>query len=306
MQLRPDHLPEHLKKPLAPLYLLHGDEPLLVLEAADAIRTTARSQGYDEREVLVAGAGFRWDQLAQAGGNLSLFGGKLLIDLRIPTGKPGRDGGEALQRHCEKPAQDVLTLVTLPQLDWQARKAAWFTALVNASVTLELNAPPLHLLPDWVALRMLRQQQSAPRAALEFIAAHVEGNLLAAYQEIQKLGLLYPPGEISLAQIEAAVMNVARYDVSDLRDALKARDTLRAARTLEGLKGEDAAPPLVLWALASEARSSSARSALLHAAKIDRMIKGLARGDIWDEFLQLALRLTRDDAPRTNARSFAR
>ncbi|MBI3526077.1 MAG: DNA polymerase III subunit delta [Betaproteobacteria bacterium] len=292
MQLRPEYLPEHLKKPLAPLYLLHGDEPLLVLEAADAIRSAARSQGYDERAVLVAGAGFRWDQLAQAGGNLSLFGGKLLIDLRIPTGKPGRDGGEALQRHCGKPAQDVLTLVTLPQLDWQAKKAAWFTALVNAGVTLELNAPPLHLLPDWVATRMLRQQQSAPRAALEFIAAHVEGNLLAAHQEIQKLGLLYPPGEISLAQIEAAVMNVARYDVSDLRDALKARDTLRAARTLEGLKGEDAAPPLVLWALANEARNSSARPALLHAAKIDRMIKGLARGDIWDEFLQLALRLT--------------
>jgi DNA polymerase-3 subunit delta len=140
---------------------------------------------------------------------------------------------------------------------------------------------------------MARQQQSAPRAALEFIAAHVEGNLLAAYQEIQKLGLLYPPGEVSLEQIEGAVMNVARYDVSDLRDALKARDTVRAARTLEGLKGEDAAPPLVLWALANEARNSAARPALLHAAKIDRIIKGLAQGDIWDEFLQLALRLTR-------------
>ena len=146
---------------------------------------------------------------------------------------------------------------------------------------------------------MARQQQSAPRAALEFIAAHVEGNLLAAHQEIQKLGLLYPPGEVALAQIEAAVMNVARYDVSDLRDALKARDTVRAARTLEGLKAEDAAPPLVLWALATEARASASNfkvAALLHAAKIDRMIKGLARGDIWNEFLQLALRLTQ---PRT-------
>lgn len=306
MQLRPDQLDQHLAKPLTPLYLLHGDEPLLVLEAADAIRIAARAQGYDEREVLIAGAGFRWEQLAQAGGNLSLFGGNLLIDLRIPTGKPGRDGGEALQRHCAQDRQGVLTLITLPQVDWQTRKAAWFTALVSHGVALELNAPPLQQLPDWVAARMSRQKQSAPRNALEFIAAHVEGNLLAAYQEIQKLGLLYPSGEVSLAQIEAAVMNVTRYDVSDLRDALKARDTLRAACTLEGLKGEDAAPLLVLWALASEARSSSSRPALLHAAKIDRMIKGLARGDIWDEFLQLALRLTRSDAPRTNARSFAR
>jgi len=306
MQLRPDQLDQHLTKPLAALYLLHGDEPLLVLEAADAIRATARKQGYDEREVLIAGAGFRWEQLAQAGGNLSLFGGNLLIDLRIPTGKPGREGGEALQRLCAQDRQGVLTLVTLPQVDWQSRKAAWFTALISHGVALELNAPPLHLLPDWVAARMARQKQSAPRNALEFIAAHVEGNLLAAYQEIQKLGLLYPAGEISLAQIEAAVMNVTRYDVSDLRDALKARDTLRTARTLEGLKGEDAALPLVLWALASEARSSSSRLALLHAAKIDRIIKGLARGDIWDEFLQLALRLTRSDAPRTNTRSFGR
>jgi DNA polymerase-3 subunit delta len=151
-------------------------------------------------------------------------------------------------------------------------------------------------LPQWIAERLARQQQSAPRAALEFIATHVEGNLLAAHQEIQKLGLIHPPGELTLEQVEAAVMNVARYDVSDLRDALKARDTVRAARTLEGLRGEDAAPPLVLWALATEARSANPNgrmAALLHAAKIDRMIKGLAQGDIWDEFLQLALRLTR-------------
>ncbi|MCX7171124.1 MAG: DNA polymerase III subunit delta, partial [Proteobacteria bacterium] len=185
MQLRPDQLDQHLAKPLAPLYLLHGDEPLLVLEAADAIRSAARAQGYDEREVLIAGAGFRWEQLAQAGGNLSLFGGNLLIDLRIPTGKPGREGGEALQRHCAQDRQGVLTLITLPQVDWQTRKAAWFTTLVSHGVALELNAPPLQQLPDWIAMRLARQKQSAAPEALEFIAAHVEGNLLAAHQEIR-------------------------------------------------------------------------------------------------------------------------
>ena len=148
-------------------------------------------------------------------------------------------------------------------------------------------------LPHWLAERLARQQQTTSRAGLEFIAAHVEGNLLAAHQEIQKLGLLYPAGEVSLAQIETAVLNVARYDVSDLRDALKSRDTVRAVRTLEGLQAEGAAPPLVLWALANEARTAHIRPALLHAAKIDRMIKGLATGDLWNEFLQLALRLTR-------------
>jgi DNA polymerase-3 subunit delta len=298
MQLRPEQLRAHLDKPLAPLYLLHGDEPLLVIEAADAIRLTARRQGFTEREVIVAGTGFRWDDLFLAAGNLSLFGETKLIDLRIPSGKPGREGSEALQRYCKTLGSGTVTLITLPELDWQAKKAAWVTALSQAGVAIECNAPPLVRLPQWLAERLARQQQTASRAGLEFIAAHVEGNLLAAHQEIQKLGLLYPAGEISLAQIEAAVLNVARYDVSDLRDALKNHDTVRAVRTLEGLQAEGAAPPLVLWALANEARTAQIRPALLHAAKIDRMIKGLATGDLWNEFLQLALRLTR---PRTSS-----
>jgi len=335
MQIRPEQLADHLKKPLAPLYLLHGDEPLLVLEAADAIRHAARGQGYDEREVLVAGTGFRWDQLAQASGNLSLFGANQLIDLRIPNGKPGREGGDELQRHCEKIAkgiQGVLTLITLPQVEWQAKKSAWFTALVNTGVAIELNAPPLRQLPNWLAMRLARQQQSASADALEFIAAHVEGNLLAAHQEIQKLGLLFPRGTLTREQVQEAVLDVARYDVDKLRAALLAGDAGRCARLLEGLRAEDTAPPLILWALAQETRTlaqlrahldqgasfdaacsavrifgarqgayreasqrcSTAllRTALLQAARIDRMIKGLTRGDQWDEFLQLALRLT--------------
>lgn len=293
MPMRPEQLAAQLAKPLASLYLLHGDEPLLVIEAADAIRAAARQQGFAEREVLVVGGGFRWDELFLAAGNLSLFGGAKLVDLRIPSGKPGRDGGEALQRYAQTLGPGIVTLITLPALDWQAQKAAWFKTLSNAGTVVECNAPPLARLPQWIAERLARQQQRAPREALEFIATHVEGNLLAAHQEIQKLGLLHPPGELSLAQVEAAVTNVARYDIADLRDAIKTRDTVRAVRTLEGLRAEDAAPPLVLWALATEARAMQARPALLQAARIDRSIKGLANGDIWDGFLQMALRLTR-------------
>lgn len=340
MQLRPDHLSEHLSKSLAPLYVLHGDEPLLVLEASDAIRKAARAQGYDEREVLVAGPGFRWEQLDQAGGNLSLFGSNKLIDLRIPSGKPGRDGGEALQRHAEKPSDGLLTLITLPLLDWQAKKAAWFTHLSKVGVVIELNAPALPQLPDWIAMRLARQKQTAAKEALEFIAMHVEGNLLAAHQEIQKLALLHPAGNLSLEQVEEAVLDVARYDVDKLRSALLAGDAPRCARLLDGLRAEDTAPPLILWALAQEARSlaqlrtqldqganfdhacSAARifgarqapyraavqrlstpqlrTALLQAARIDRMIKGLTRGDVWDEFLQLALRLSQLPQNRSN------
>jgi DNA polymerase III subunit delta len=302
MQLRAEQLAAHLAKPLEALYVLHGDEPLLILEAADAIRAAARAQGFAEREVLIGGAGFRWDDLFLAAGNLSLFGGDKLIDLRLPTGKPGREGGEALQRYCKQLPQGVVTLVTLPQLDWQVKKSAWFAALLGAGVAMELNAPALTRLPEWIAGRLARQQQNAPREALEFIAAHVEGNLLAAHQEIQKLGLLYPEGPISLAQIGAAVLNVARYDIGKLRQALTESDPTRCARVIEGLKAEGAAPPLVLWAIATEARNlfqkapnrrRAARAALLHAARIDRIIKGVARGDLWDEFLQLSLRMTR-------------
>jgi DNA polymerase-3 subunit delta len=292
VNLRPEQLAGHLEKSLAPLYVVHGDD-LLAIEAADAIRAAARRQGFAEREVLMVTPSFRWDDLFLAAGNLSLFGGDKVIDLRIPSGKPGRDGGEALGRYCAQLPSGTVTLITLPDLDWQAKKASWFVKLTGAGVAVECAAPPLAQLPGWIAGRLKRQNQSAPRPALDFIATHVEGNLLAAHQEIQKLGLLYPEGEMSLADVEAAVLNVARYDIDALRDALRTNDTARCARTLDGLRAEGAALPLVLWTLANEARQRAARAAVLHAARIDRMIKGVAKGDVWDEMLQLALRLTR-------------
>jgi DNA polymerase-3 subunit delta len=311
VNLRPDQLAAHLCKPLAALYVVHGDEPLLVAEAGDAIRVAARSQGYSDREVLVAHAHFKWDELFLAAGNLSLFGGNKLVDLRIPSGKPGRPGADALGRYCGRLPQGVVTLITLPQLDWQARKGAWFATLQQAGVMIETNAPAIERLPDWIAARLARQGQNAPRDALELIATYVEGNLLAAHQEIQKLGLLHPPGALTREQVEDAVLNVARYDAQKLRAALASGDGARCARLLDGLKAEGVAAHLVLWAMASEIRSLGGvrsswggrspsapaltagrlRAALLHAARIDRMIKGLAAGDVWDEFLQLALRI---------------
>lgn len=334
MNLRPDQLPARLEGPLAPLYVLFGDEPLLVLEAADAIRAAARTQGFDERETLVVGQGFKWDQLTAAAGNLSLFGTRKLIDLRIPTGKPGRDGGDALQRYVAGLGDDTVTLVTLPELDWATRKTAWFKALEAAGTVVELNAPPRERLPEWIAARLARQDQRAGREALDFIAEHVEGNLLAAHQEILKLGLLHPPGELSLQDVREAVLSVARYDLDALREAVLEGDAARCVRLLEGLRAEGAAPPLVLWALATEIRTLAAlatardagqplagamkaervfderrrsqlsralprlrlatlRTALLAAARVDRIAKGVADGEVWDEFRQLALRLTR-------------
>lgn len=332
MLLRGEQLAAHLERELRPLYVLYGDEPLLVIEAADAIRAKTRQQGYSEREVLTVLPHFDWGQLLAAGGNLSLFGDKKLIDLRIPTGKPGKDGGAALQQWCQNLSMDNLLLITLPELDWRDEKAAWFTTLVNAGVAIKLMAPPLAELPGWIAGRLRRQQQSADLESLKFVAERVEGNLLAAHQEIQKLGLLYPAGQLTNEQIRDAVLNVARYDIDSLREALLSGDIARLTRTLDGLMQEGEAPPLVLWAMSEEIRAltvirsgmddgkpvdmllkeakvwgpraapvkkalqrlstATLEAALHHAGKIDRLAKGIGQGNIWEEFLRLGLRLT--------------
>ena len=238
MQLRGDQLTAHLDRELKPVYAIYGDEPLLVIEAADTLRAAARRQGFDEREVLTAIAGFNWAELSQVAGNMSLFGGRTLIDLRIPTGKPGREGSTALQDYCARPSPDALLLVTLPGLDWTEEKAVWLKALGDAGVIIKLSAPNLSELPAWIAGRLRRQNQSADADALRFIAERVEGNLLAAHQEILKLGLLHPEGLLSLQQVQDAVLNVARYDLDGLREALLAGDAGRLTRTLDGLSQE--------------------------------------------------------------------
>ena len=329
MQLKGEQLAAHLERELKPVYVVYGDEPLLVIEAADAIRVAARHQGYDEREVLTALPGFNWLELHHAAGNMSLFGGRTLIDLRIPTGKPGREGSSALQDYCVHPSPDVLLLVTLPGLDWSEEKAVWLQALAEAGVAVKLIPPNLAELPAWIAARLRRQQQSSDNEGLRFIAERVEGNLLAAHQEILKLALLYPAGKLTLQQVQEAVLNVARYDLDGLREALLAGDVTRLTRTLDGLQQEGEAPLLVLWALTEEVRAlaqvkaglnarqpldvllkearvwgarqslfkralqridgARANAALAHAAGIDRMIKGAGTGDVWDEFLRLGL-----------------
>jgi len=331
MLLRGEQLAAHLERDLKPVYLVYGDEPLLVIEAADAIRARARQRGFDEREVLTAIAGFDWNQLAMAAGNLSLFGGRKLLDLRIPTGKPGREGSAALQDYCQRCGPDTLLLVTLPALDWRDEKAAWVSALAEAGAAVKLTAPSLAELPAWIAGRLRRQRQSAESDALAFIAERVEGNLLAAEQEIRKLGLLYPERTLTLAEIRDAVLDVARYDLDTLREALLAGDVARLTRTLDGLRQEGEAPPLVLWAITEEVRalaqiragldagqpldallrdarvwgprqglvkrclarlgSDDARTALTLAGRADRLIKGLLAGDVWSEFLRMGLLL---------------
>jgi DNA polymerase-3 subunit delta len=255
MQLRPDALDAHLSKPLAALYVISSDEHLLALEAADKIRRTARTQGYTERDVLTVERSFKWGELLATNQAMSLFGDKKMIELRIPTGKPGKDGGAALQAYAKDLSPDNLTLITLPKLDWQTAKAAWVGALQQAAVYIEIPTIERAALPNWIGVRLAAQGQSADRESLDFIADRVEGNLLAAHQEIQKLGLLHEPGKLTFEQIHDAVLNVARYDVFKLSEAMLSGDAARLVRMLEGLKGEGEALPLVLWAVAEEIRT---------------------------------------------------
>lgn len=260
MQLRLDALDAHLAKGLAGLYVVFGDEHLLAQEACDRIRASARAAGFTERHVFTVERSFDWSSLLGATQSMSLFGDRQLIELRIPSGKPGKEGADALKALAAAGNPDVLVLVTLPRLDAATQKSAWFTALAESGVSLRIDPVERAQLPNWVAQRLAQQgQRAAPgeegRRALQFIAERVEGNLLAAHQEIQKLGLLYPQGALTFEQVHDAVLNVARYDVFKLNEAMLAGDVGRLSRMIDGLKGEGEAAVLVLWALTEELRT---------------------------------------------------
>ena len=244
---------------------------MLQQEAADAIRATARAQGYTERSsYTVSGAHFDWSAVLAAGGSLSLFADKQIVEIRVPSGKPGKEGSVALQQVAQsaKGNDSTLTLVMLPRLDKATRTGAWFTALESAGVSLQIDPIERGALPQWIAQRLaLQGQRVMPgeegQRTLQFFADRVEGNLLAAHQEIQKLALLHPltpgdphaTGELTQAQVETAVLNVARYDVFKLSESVLAGQTIRVQRMLDGLQAEGEAEVLVHWALAEDIRA---------------------------------------------------
>ena len=263
MQLALPQLQAHLQKGLRSLYTLHGDEALLVQEAADAIRAAARQQGFTERSVhVVSGAHFDWSEVLAAGGSMSLFAERQILEIRVPTGKPGKEGSPMIQQLAQSAEgnDSTLTLFILPRLDSATKKGAWFGALEQFGVSLQIDSLERAQLPQWIAQRLKLQNQSVASGqdgqnCLQFFADRVEGNLLAAHQEIQKLSLLYPAGELTHAQVESAVMNVARYDVFKLSEAVLAGQVARVQRMLDGLQAEGEAAVLVHYTLAEDIRA---------------------------------------------------
>lgn len=296
MQIKPDQLENHLARGLRPIYTIHGDEPLLAQEAGDAVRAAARAAGYSERQVFVAsGAHFDWSGVIGAAQEMSLFAERKLIEIRIPSGKPGKEGSEALQRYCERLSDDVLTLVQCPKLDFQQLKAAWFGALDAHGLVVRVETLERKALPMWLGQRLGRQNQRVRageegQRTLAFFADRIEGNLLAAHQELQKLALLYPAGELSFEQVEAAVLNVARYDVTKLSEAAWTGQVARALRVLDGLRHEGEAPVMVHWTITEDLRAlARARAALDDGKPLPLAVKEARAWGLRERLIERAL-----------------
>ena len=331
MQLAPAQLAAHLKQGLQALYVLVGDEPLAHRECLDAIRQAARLQGFDERNSLLVERAFNWQQIASYGASISLFASRRLLEINVPSGKPGVEGGKALQALASQPLSDTTVLIILPKLEREAKNSAWFSALEKQALVINLEEVPASQLPKWIGARLAQQGQQASPATLEFLAHQVEGNLLAANQEVQKLGLLHPAGELSDDAVRQAVLNVSRYDAFQLGEAVLAGDSARTVRILQGLQdeGENAVAVMnpLMWVLRpllgikqAELRGENVMQAMTSArifgerqalvkralsrlslrqleaalqklADIDKTAKGVMQGDAWLEISRLCFGL---------------
>lgn len=332
MRLKPEQLAGQLKKGLAPLYFITGDEPLIVQEATDQVRTAARAGGYTEREVMAAEGGFDWHQLLAASDSLSLFGDRRIIELRMPSGKPGDAGSKALQAYAGRPADDAVLIVTSGKLESAAQRSKWFTALDQAGVVVQVWPVDTVRLPAWISERAIQRGIRLSPEAVALLVERVEGNLLAAAQEIDKLLLLHGPGTMDADTVAESVADSARFSIYDLVDEALQGRVARALRMLNGLRAEGEEPVLVLWALSREVRSLATmaqdlatgstmdqtlqrhrvwerrkpivrqglkrhrvaawRVMLRQCARADRVIKGAEPGSPWDELLQLSMKIS--------------
>jgi len=329
VRIRAPELDTQLARNLASVYTVYGEELLLALEAADAVRAAARRKGFSERTVLEpSGRAFDWSELVHAGASQSLFGDRKIVELRLNSGKVGAPAAQALVRWCADPNPDALLLLTMPRPEgpgWW--KSEWFTALDRAGVIVEAEAVARAALPAWLRQRLARQRQSATPEALDYLAARVEGNLLAAHQEMQKLALLAPEGELALEMVQEVVANVARFDPYRAAEALVCGDLARYARIMDGLRGEGESEVFVLYALsntlfalkaleegmpadaafkmlrlydkplqrviqiAKKPKGRALEEAIDELADIDRCIKGVGDREPWEGFMALGLKL---------------
>jgi DNA polymerase-3 subunit delta len=328
MNVRPDQLADILDKRLHSVYLVSGDEPLQVMESSDRVRTACRRQDYTEREVFDVEANFDWQLLRDESNSLSLFSSRRILDVRIPSGKPGREGGQALKEYAASPPEDTVLLITSGKLEAAQKKCAWFRALDQVGVVMQCWPVGPDRLPAWVRQRFQSRGMQAGREVIDYVCQRVEGNLLAAAQEIDKLNLLVGPGAVDIDSVREAVADSSRFSVFELADSALAGDRARVVRILHGLHAEGIEPILVTWSLAKDIRLLAAVSAnrdaadyalkqagvwqnrlplyksclarhsadrfrrmLQRCAKIDGITKGQQPGNVWDELQTLGYQL---------------
>ena len=309
MKLTLEGLNAQLAERLLPVYLVSGDEPLLVAEATDAIRARARALAFTEREVFfIERSGAVWDDIRQAAQSLSLFSARRMLEIRMPGGKPGTAGAAALQQLFQAAGEDLLVLIIAEKLERETQSSDWMHALQQRGAWLPVFTVERARLAQWLRSRFTAAGLTAAPDALALLAERSEGNLLAARQEVDKLAMLLPRGAtVSVAEVAASSADSARFDVFQLGEAVRGRDAARALRILGGLRAEGAEPMLVLWSLTRELRAQEssvpagtrgraqglpfARLAT-RAGRVDRMGKGLSDGDPWDELALLAVELT--------------
>lgn len=333
MKLKPEQISTHLKKEVLPVYLISGEVPLIIQETCDLIRTTATQLGFSERETLLNESGFDWQSLIDSGNMLSLFGDKKLIELRIPTSKPGDKGSKAICSYLEQPSPDNLLLIICGKLDAASQRSKWFKAIEKAGATIQVWPIEIRQLPSWVNARLKTKNISIDQDACQILAEKVEGNLLAAAQEIEKLALLFPDGgQLTSEEVLQAVTNNARYDLFSFIDQTLLGNRAKAIKMLRGLKEEGNETPIILWALTRELRlltqisedsnnmnmaacfkkhrvwdkrkpiisanlqknkKSDYQQMFQLAAKIDQSIKGLSPDSAWDLLERLTLKLSK-------------
>lgn len=329
MRIKPGQLSAELKKGLKPIYVITGDEPLQLAELADEIRKAAKLAGFENREVITVDANFEWNQLAFLADSTSIFADKKIIDLRLPSGTPGVDGAKALVAYCGRLQEENLLLITAGKLASAALKTRWFEALDKQGIVIQVWPLEGQELISWLQQRLQRRGLSANADGLRLLASRVEGNLLAAAQEIESLYVLYGAGNLSQQQIVEVVADNSRYDVFKLIDSVLSDREDRIIKILSGLREEGVAAPVVLWALARETRSlikikwaiaggqskdlafknnqiwdkrkqivsnvlnrlsdKDLTRILVLGAKADRQIKGQQSGDAWETLREVCL-----------------
>jgi len=329
MRIKPEQLVAQLKKGLKPIYFITGDEPLQLGEMADTIRKAARLAGFENREVITVDTNFEWNQLAFLADSMSIFADKKIIDLRLPSGTPGNEGAKALVSYCDRIQEDNLLLITSGKLASATLKTRWFEALDKQGIVIQIWPLEGQDLVNWLQRRMQQRGLSADTDGLHLLASRVEGNLLAAAQEIENLYVLYGEGSLSQQQIFEVVADNSRYDVFKLIDSVLLDSEDRIVKILSGLRGEGVAAPVILWALTREARSlikikwaiaggqsrdlvyknnqvwdkrkqivnnalnrlsdKDLTNLLVMAAKADRQIKGQQSGEAWETLREICL-----------------